>query len=307
MESSLNSKNETNKKKSKKTLADRVSRNGYYFVSPFLFFFFFTVLIPVVISLLFSFMQIGTGFKWVGLQNYVDMFRDPLLFQSYFNVLILMVFSIPLTMIFALFFAVVLNNAHLKGRGFFRTVYYIPAVTSVVAIASVFMTFFDPSGLFNSVLKTFHIGGVQWLTDPIWLRVSMIITIVWMNIGYNTILFLAGLQGLPTEIYESASIDGASKIRQFFSITVPLLKPIILMAVVLATISGLATFDVPNIFFGTSNGPENAATTVGVNLYSTSFEAVNFGKASAISWTMVFVAAVISAVQFKLGGKKNDK
>lgn len=297
-----------NKNKKKKVpLSAKVSRKGYFFITPFLLFFVLTVLVPVVVSLLFSFMRIGTGFTWVGLQNYIDMFNDPLFFKSYGNVLILMVFSIPITMILALFFAVLLNNAHLKGRGFFRTVYYIPTVTSIVAIASVFMTFFDPTGLFNTVLGFFGIDGVPWLTNPIMIRVSMIIATVWMNVGYNTILFLAGLQGLPQEIYESAEIDGASKTRQFFSITVPLLKSIILMAVVLATISGLSTFEVPNIFFGSSNGPDNSAITVGVNLYSTSFEAVNFGKASAIAWSMVFVAAVISAVQFKFGGKENEK
>ncbi|MGM0124779.1 lactose/L-arabinose transport system permease [Enterococcus sp. AZ194] len=291
----------------KSRLSDRVNESGYYFVSPFLLFFAFIVLVPVVISLLFSFMRIGTGFTWVGFQNYIDMFRDPLLFQSYYNVLLLMVFSIPITMILALFLAVLLNSTHLKGRGFFRTVYYIPTVTSVVAIASVFMTFFDPAGLFNLILNRFGIESIQWLTHPFWLRVSMVITVVWMNTGYNTILFLAGLQGLPTEIYESAEIDGASKVKQFFLITIPLLKSIILMAVVLATIGGLSTFEIPNIFFGSSNGPENAALTVGVNLYKTSFEAVNFGKASAIAWSMVFVASIISAIQFKLGGKNDEK
>ncbi|OUK40120.1 hypothetical protein BU183_04665 [Enterococcus faecium] len=119
-------------------------------------------------------------------------------------------------------------------------------------------------------------------------------------------LFLAGLQGISKEIYESAEIDGASKFRQFFLLTIPMLKPIILMATVLATINGLGNFNIPNIFFGTSNGPENSALVVGVNLYKTSFEMVDFGKASAIAWTMVFVSVILSAIQFKFGGDKND-
>ncbi len=129
---------------------------------------------------------------------------------------------------------------------------------------------------------------------------------IWLSVGYNTILFLAGLQGISKEIYESAEIDGASKFRQFFLLTIPMLKPIILMATVLATINGLGNFNIPNIFFGTSNGPENSALVVGVNLYKTSFEMVDFGKASAIAWTMVFVSVILSAIQFKFGGDKND-
>lgn len=130
---------------------------------------------------------------------------------------------------------------------------------------------------------------------------------IWLSVGYNTILFLAGLQGISKEIYESAEIDGASKFRQFFLLTIPMLKPIILMATVLATINGLGNFNIPNIFFGTSNGPENSALVVGVNLYKTSFEMVDFGKASAIAWTMVFVSVILSAIQFKFGGDKMTK
>ena len=134
----------------------------------------------------------------------------------------------------------------------------------------------------------------------------MIITMIWMNVGYNTILFLAGLQGISTEVYESAEIDGASKLRQFFYLTIPMLKPVILMATVLATINGLGSFNIPNIFFGTSNGPENSALVVGVNLYKTSFEMVDFGKASAIAWTMVAISVILSALQFKFGGKQDE-
>ena len=217
-----------------------------------------------------------------------------------------MVGSIPITMLLAVFFATLLNSPTLKGRGFFRTAYYIPTVTSTVAVASVFMTFFNPTGLFNGLLSSMGFDNVQWLTDPFWIRVSMIITMIWMNVGYNTVLFLAGLQGISTEVYESAEIDGASKLRQFFYLTIPMLKPVILMATVLATINGLGSFNIPNIFFGTSNGPENSALVVGVNLYKTSFEMVDFGKASAIAWTMVAISVILSALQFKFGGKQDE-
>lgn len=279
---------------------------GWGFSTPFVIFFAFTILIPVIVSFAFSFMKIGSTFEFVGLQNYIDILRDPLFIKSYENILIIMVGSIPITILLAIFFAVLLNNPHIKGKGFFRTVYYIPTVTSTVAVASVFLTFFNPTGLFNGILSVLGLKGIPWLADPFWIRFSMIITMIWLNVGYNTILFLAGLQGISTEIYESAEIDGASKFRQFFYLTVPMLKPVILMATVLATINGLGNFNIPNIFFGTSNGPENSALVVGVNLYKTSFELVDFGKASAIAWSMVFVSVILSIIQFKFGGNQDE-
>lgn len=284
----------------------KYTKSAYGFVAPFFVFFAVTILIPVIVSFVFSFMQIGSTFKFVGLQNYIDIFKDPLFLQSYINIFIIMIGYIPVTMLISLFFAVLLNSPHIHGKGFFRTIYYIPAVTSTVAVASVFMTFFNPTGLFNGVLEMLGLPTVQWLTDPVWLRISMIITEIWINIGYNAVLFLAGLQSIPRMVYESAEIDGAGKIKQFFTITIPLMKPVILMATVLATINGLGSFNIPNIFFGTSNGPKNAAIVVGVNLYKTSFELVDFGKASAIAWTMVFVAAVLSFLQFRFGGNEDE-
>lgn len=294
------------KPKKHRTVDQTIQRSAYWFSLPFMIFFIVTILLPIVVSFAFSFMKIGNDFQFVGLQNYINTFKDPLFIKSYTNIFIIMIGYIPITMLLAIFFAVLLNQPHLTGRGFFRTSYYIPAVTSTVAVASVFLTFYNPTGLFNGLLKAIGLGGVPWLTDPIWIRISMIITMIWMNVGYNTVLFLAGLQGISNEMYESAEMDGASKVRQFFSITIPQLKPVLLMASVLATINGLGSFNVPNIFFGTSNGPENSALVVGVNLYKTSFEMVDFGKASAIAWTMVFVAAVFSFVQFKFGGDSNE-
>lgn len=279
---------------------------AYGFLAPFLILFLILVLIPVIVSFFFSFMKIGGTFSFVGFKNYADTFKDPLFWKSYTNVFIFMISGIPLTLLNALVLANLLNSRHIKGRGFFKTAYYLPTVTSIVAVASVFMTFYNPTGLFNNLLAILGLEPVGWLTHPFWLRVSMCITVVWMNTGYYTVLFLAGLQSIPSDIYESADIDGASKAEQFLYITIPNLKPIIKMAAVLSTIAGIGTFELPNIFFGSSNGPANAAITVGVNLYRTSFEQVNFGKASAIAWTMVFAAAILSAVQFKMGGDENE-
>lgn len=279
---------------------------AYGMMTPFLIFFVITILIPVVMSLYFSFAQVGDTISFVGLANFKAIFKDPLFFKSYYNVFIFMFFSIPITILFALIFAVLLNKPTIKGKGFFRTVYYLPAVTSIVAVSSVFLTFYNPTGLFNAVVTGLGGQPIPWLTDPFWARVSIIIISIWLNIGYYTVLFLAGLQGINNEIYESAEIDGANSFQKFFKITIPMLKPVILMGMILSTINGLGAFEVPNILFKNGFGPESSAVTVGVNLYKTSFEMVDFGKASAISWTMVIVAAILSVIQFIIGGKDNE-
>lgn len=279
---------------------------AYAMLLPFFIFFLITILIPTIISLVFSFSRISSTIDFVGLDNFKAIFKDPIFFKSYFNVFILMVGSIPLTIFFGLIFAVLLNLPHIKGKGFFRTIYYLPAVTSIVAITSVFLTFYNPTGLFNAILSMLGLPVIPWLSHPIWARVSIIIISIWLNVGYYTVLFLAGLQNISQEVYESAEIDGANKIQQFFLITIPLLKPVILMGLILSTINGLSAFEVPNILFKNGFGPEYSAVTVGVNLYKTSFEMVEFGKASAIAWTMVVVAVVLSIIQFKLGGKDNE-
>lgn len=291
--------------KMKKSFETR-NASAYKMLTPFLILFLVTVLIPTIVSFFFSFMDIGSDISWVGMANFKAIFRDPTLLISYTNVFIFMIFSIPITIVLALIFAVLLNKPTIKGRGFFRTVYYLPAITSIVAISSVFLTFYEPTGLFNKVLQNFGLNPIPWLSDPFWARASIIILSIWLNVGYYTVLFLAGLQNVSDEVYESADIDGAGPIRKFFQITIPLLKPVILMAVILSTINGLGSFEVPNILFKGSFGPERSVVTVGVNLYKTSFELVEYGRASAISWTMVAVSAIISVVQFLLGGKNNE-
>lgn len=283
-----------------------INRTPYLFVAPFLLVFIATIIIPVLMSLVFSFMEIGQEFKFVGIQNYIHLFDDPFFLKSYLNVFILMVGTIPVTVMLALFFAVLLNSPKVKAKGFFRTVYYIPTVTSMVAIATVFLTFYNPTGLFNTLLSMFNFDPVPWLTDPKWARVSLCISIIWMNTGYFTVLFLAGLQNISKEIYESASIDGASPVRQFFSITLPLVRPIMLLALILSTINGLNTFEIPSVLFGASYGPGGSTLMIGQYLYTTSFTNMDFGKASAVAWSMVLVAVFLSIIQFKVGGKDSE-
>lgn len=290
----------------RKKIISNYSVSAYIMMIPFLILFIITILIPTIMSLWFSFSDVSSEISFIGLQNFKNILKDPLFFKSYGNVFIFMIGAIPITILLALIFAVLLNKPTVKGKGFFRTVYYLPAVTSIVAVSSVFLTFYNPTGLFNNILTGLGLPAIPWLSDPFWARVSIIIISIWLNVGYYTVLFLAGLQNISKEIYESADIDGANGIQQFFKITIPMLKPIVLMGMILSTINGLGAFEVPNILFRNGFGPEQSAVTVGVNLYKTSFEMVDFGRASAISWTMVIVAAVLSVIQFVIGGKDNE-
>lgn len=290
----------------RKKIISNYSVSAYIMMIPFLILFIITILIPTIMSLWFSFSDVSSEISFIGLQNFKNILKDPLFFKSYGNVFIFMIGAIPITILLALIFAVLLNKPTVKGKGFFRTVYYLPAVTSIVAVSSVFLTFYNPTGLFNNILTGLGLPAIPWLSDPFWARVSIIIISIWLNVGYYTVLFLAGLQNISKEIYESADIDGANGIQQFFKITIPMLKPIVLMGMILSTINGLGAFEVPNILFRNGFGPEQSAVTVGVNLYKTSFEMVDFGRASAISWTMVIVAVVLSVIQFVIGGKDNE-
>lgn len=171
---------------------------------------------------------------------------------------------------------------------------------------------FSTEGLINNVLLSLNIikEPIRWLLDPVWAKITLIIAMTWRWTGYNMMLYLAGLQNIPQEIYEAAEIDGASKITQFFRITIPLLKPIILFTTILSTIGTLQLFDEPmmlasGVTTGSSVGPGNSLLTPSVYIYNVSFKYVpNFGYASAISWIIVLIAVILTLMQFRVAGEE---
>lgn len=245
----------------------------------------------------------GNNMKFVGIENYKRLFTDTIFQKAVINTLIYLVVQVPIMILLALFISVLLNDKALKGKGFFRTAIFLPCVTSLVAYSVIFKSLFSNDGLMNKILLSMHLinSPIQWITDPLWAKVTIIIAITWRWTGYNMIFYLAGLQNIDPSMYEAAKIDGASPIKQFFYITVPLLKPIILFTTITSTIGTLQLFDeVMNI---TEGGPGNATVTISQYIYNLSFKySPNFGYAAAVSYTIVFMIVILSLVQFKVAG-----
>jgi len=245
----------------------------------------------------------GNNLKFVGLSNYSRLFTDNIFQKSVVNTLIYLVVQVPIMILLALFISVLLNDKNLKFKGFFRTAIFLPCVTSLVAYSVIFKSLFSNDGLMNKLLLNIHLINVpiEWITSPFWAKLTIIIAITWRWTGYNMIFYLAGLQNIDPSIYEAAKIDGASGMKQFFYITVPLLKPIILFTTIISTTGTLQLFDeVMNI---TKGGPGNASTTISQYIYNLSFKySPNFGYAAAVSYTIVIMIVVLSLVQFKVAG-----
>lgn len=259
----------------------------------------------MIYALLTSFMAgPPVAMHWVGLQNYKAMFSDKTFLTAASNTFLYLIVQVPIMLFLAMIISVMLNDSRLKFRGLYRTAIFLPCITSLVSYSLIMKTIFAPTGIANKLLMDMHLIGapIQWLTDPMWAKVLIIISITWRWTGYNMIFFLSGLQNIDTEIYEAAEIDGASRWKQFTQITIPMLKPIILFTAITSTIGTLQLFDEVNNI--TKGGPGNATTTLSQYIYNLSYKYTpNFGYATAISFVVVIAIVVLSLIQLKAGGE----
>ncbi|GAE29974.1 sugar ABC transporter [Halalkalibacter hemicellulosilyticusJCM 9152] len=262
---------------------------------------------PMLRAFILSF-QSGSGnnLEFIGFANYTRLFSDPVFITAVQNTVLYFLIQVPVMLILALFFSVLLNDRTLKGRGFFRIAIFLPCVTSLVAYSVVFKYMFGADGFINVMLLNFSLISepIQWLTNSFWAKVTIIIAITWRWTGYNMIFYLSALQNIDPAIYEAARIDGASSFTQFFRITVPMLKPIILFTSIMSTIGTLQLFDeVMNI---TGGGPGNATITISQYIYNISFKYTpDFGYAATVSYAIVVMVVFFSIIQFKVAGDKN--
>lgn len=275
----------------------------YIFLTPVLILFFSFMLFPIVQSFIYSFQVFQQGsFRFVGLANYRDLLNDQLFRLTMFNTFLLLFVQVPIQLTLALVIANLMNSRRLRLRGFFRVSYFLPALTALVAYAIVFQVILNENhGVMNFVVRSLGFEPAPWLSSRNWARASLMSAITWRWTGYNMVIMLAGLQSIPSDLYESASIDGASSLRQFKSITIPMLKPIILFCAVLSTVGTLQLFD--ESFILTRGGPNNATRTITHYLYQQGFQRARFGYASAISYVMVAFIAILSYIQFKVAGE----
>ena len=269
----------------------------------FLFYFY-----PMVQALILSFKSgVGANLTFTGIDNYTRLFKDPTFLTTVKNTVIYLIIQVPVMILLALFLSVLLNNKTLKFKGFFRTAIFLPCVTSLVAYSVIFKYLFGQDGIINIMLMKVSLISepIQWLTDPFWAKIAIIVAITWRWTGYNMIFYLSALQNVDESIYEAAKIDGASSIQQFFKITIPMLKPIILFTSITSTIGTLQLFDeVMNI---TKGGPGNATMTISQYIYNLSFKYTpDFGYAATVSYAIVIMIVIFSIIQFKVAGDKNE-
>ena len=255
---------------------------------------------PILYSLYLSFTEFTGGtYEFVGLRNYIELFNDPVFYKALFNTFFYLIIQVPVMIGLALLLAVLIEQKYVRGRGFFRMATFLPTITSLVAYSLVFKVLFNTNyGLINYIVEFFGGEKIQWIYSAWPARASVIISITWRWVGYNMIILLAGIQAIPTEMYESASLDGANFWQQLFYITIPAIKPIILFTTITSTIGTLQLFDEPYIL--TQGGPNYATITLGQYLYENGFTYLKFGFASALGYVMVIIIGLLSWVQFKV-------
>ena len=246
---------------------------------------------------------IGVNLKFNGIRNYARILRDPTFKQTLFNTFFYLVIQVPVMLILALALASMLNNKDLKFKGVFRTAIFLPCATSLVSYSMIFRAMFANDGLINTILKKIGAAPVGWFSNAWTARIIIVIALIWRWTGYNMVFYLSGLQNIEYSIYEAARIDGANPIQSFFKITVPLLKPTILLTAIMSTNGTLQLFDESiNL---TKGGPGKSTMTLSHYIYNTSFvQTPKFGYAAAMSIIILIMVAILAVIQMKVGDKR---
>ena len=273
---------------------------GWLFIGPLILGIIAMQLIPVAVTIFASFTNWDgiTDPKFLGVDNYTGLTEDPYFWITLRNTIAFTLSVIPITTAGALGLAVLCNSRFKIANAFFRTAYFTPYVTSVVAIGLVWTQLFAPSGAFNSVLDVFGVDGPNWLTDSDWAMFAVVVVAAWQGIGYPMIILLAGLQAIPTQLYEAAKVDGARAGRRFRSITLPLLTPQIFFVLVTQFITSFQVFAL--IFVMTAGGPGNATNVYIYYLYQNAFTFGKLGYASAMAWILFLIIGLVTFLQLKL-------
>ena len=295
-------------KESRETLFSKLKLTNktapYYFIAPAVFLFSLFTIYPFLRTIVLSFFSYERGhYLFTGLANYSRLFSDGVFYQALSNTFIYLLIQVPLMSMLSLILAVAMNSRFVKWKSQFRVAYFLPSVTEMVAYSIIFSLFLNDRGLLNYLLSIFGIDSISWLVDPFWAKFSIMLALTWRWTGYNMVIMLAGLQGIPATLYEAAEIDGASKLKQFLYITIPQMKPLILFSMLMSTIGTINLFSEP--FILTKGGPGNSTLSLGLYLYNQSFMNLNFGYASAIAVVLLILTAVMSYIQVKVGGKDN--
>lgn len=271
----------------------------YLLVSPYVVHFILFVAFPVVFSIILTFHKwnIISPMEYTGVNNYIRLFNDKTFFKSIGNTLIFLVIHIPLQIIVALFLAEILNQK-IKLRGAFRGAFFLPVIVSGVVVTILWQQLYGyDTGLLNRLLTSIGLGKIGWLTDPNMAMSSIALMATWKNVGLYIVLFLVGLQTVPTQYYEAADLEGATHWQKFFKITLPMINPTIFMVVILSTIGGFSLFIEPYIMTG--GGPLNSTVSAVLYIYKQGFFYYHMGYAATLGLFFAFIILAVVMIQKK--------
>ena len=290
------------KKKAKLSLEKKHNLTGWAFLLPASILIFVFCFYPMSQAILLSFRKTGGVFN--GAANYARIFKDKTFQQCLFNTFFYFVIQVPIMLVLALMLAQLLNNPKIKGKGIFRTLIFLPCATSLVSYSMIFKSLFAQDGLVNNVITAIGFSRIDWFQNAWAARWVIILALIWRWTGYNMVFYLAGLQNIDYSVYEASYIDGATPFQQFLKITVPLLKPTILLTAIMSTSGTLQLFDESvNL---TAGGPGKSTMTLAHYIYNISFvETPKFNYAAALSVFILVSVAILSAIQMKVGDKRD--
>jgi multiple sugar transport system permease protein len=279
---------------------------AWLFLLPYLFFYLWFMFYPILKGFIISLNKwtIGVDPKFIGLKNYEVMFKDTNFWEALWNTVYFVLISTPSLVVVGLILALFVN-ARLKGTTFLRSAFFLPHILSISVISSIWVFVLQPyTGLVNSILHRFGIAEeIFWLNEANLAWMSILIATVWWTVGFNMVLFLAGLQEIPDDLYQAARIDGANSWDSFWNITLPSLRGVIALIVVLTSIASFKLFGQPWIM--THGGPGTATRTLVQYIYETGFRRNDMGLASAMSYVLFLVMILFAIIQFKFLSKKD--
>lgn len=270
---------------------------GYFFLTPQLIGLLAFSVVPLVFAFVLSFTDWdGFGTKnFVGFSNFISQFQNRVFWKAIWNTALYTILYVPIGIAISLLLAITLNN--IKGKELYRVFFFMPVVTSSVSVGVIWMWILNGDfGILNQVLEVIGIQGPQWLTDTKWVMISIAMLSIWWQVGYNMVIFLAGLQGVSKSYYEAAQIDGASKWQQFRHITLPLISPTTFFVSIMAIISSFQVFD--QAFVMTSGGPAKASYTLVYHIYETAFVNFRMGESSAVAMILFVIILIFTLIQF---------
>ncbi|HAA81414.1 MAG TPA: spermidine/putrescine ABC transporter permease [Thermoanaerobacter sp.] len=289
--------------KSKKlSLEMRNNVNGLLFALPWIIGFLIFTFYPIVASFYYSFTEynVATPPKWVGLENYINLFKDELFLEAFYNTGYYAAGLVPLGLIVGLILALLLVQP-LKEKYLYRALIYLPSIVPVYALAVISLVFFNPYfGLVNGFLSIFRINGPMWLNDENWVKFTIVLLSQW-GAGGTALIFMAAINDIPKDLYEAAMLDGATGWQTFWKITLPLMSPAILYYLITATIGAVQIFDLPQIMTG--GGPANASLSYVMYLYRHAFRYLHMGIASAMAWILFIVTIILTILIFKTSAR----